>query len=89
LLLDLFSGFLVDDEVPDCDPATVADAGALVLILGIVIAAIVIVVGIVMAVILILGGWVRVGCARLLCGHEAPPRGPEPGSARTLARLNV
>src|SRR5829696_7790289 len=29
-------------------------------------------------VILFLSGWVRVGCARLLCGHEALLRGPGP-----------
>src|SRR5918994_2908009 len=41
-----------------------------------------------MVLILVLSRWVRVGCARLLCGHEVPPRGPDPGSARTLARVN-
>jgi hypothetical protein len=30
-------------------------------------------------VVVIVSGWVRVGCARLLCGHEVPPRGPGPG----------
>jgi hypothetical protein len=30
-------------------------------------------------VVVILSGWVRVGCARLLCGHEVPPRGPGSG----------
>ena len=31
------------------------------------------------SVVVILSGWVRVGCARLLYGHEVPPRGPGPG----------
>src|SRR5829696_1172957 len=30
-------------------------------------------------VVTILGRWARAGCARLLCGHEAPPRGPGSG----------
>ena len=30
-------------------------------------------------VVVILSGWVRLGCARLLYGHEAPPRGPGSG----------
>src|SRR5215210_3560989 len=30
-------------------------------------------------VVVLLSRWVRVGCARLLCGHEVPPRGPGPG----------
>jgi hypothetical protein len=30
--------------------------------------------------------WVR-GCARILLGHEASLRGPEPGSVGALARL--
>ena len=30
-------------------------------------------------VVVILSGWVRVGCARLLYGHEVPPRGPGSG----------
>src|ERR687884_2308678 len=30
-------------------------------------------------VVVILGGWGRVGCARLLYGHEVPLRGPGPG----------
>jgi hypothetical protein len=43
VLLDCFSGVLVDDEVADCDPAIVAGVGALVLVV----------------VILILSRWVR------------------------------
>jgi transcriptional regulator with XRE-family HTH domain len=35
-----------------------------------------VVAGVGMVLVLVLGGWVRVGCARLLCGHEVPPRGP-------------
>jgi hypothetical protein len=30
-------------------------------------------------VILFLSGWVRWRCAKLLCGHEVPLRGPGPG----------
>ena len=30
-------------------------------------------VGVLVLVVVILGGWVRVGCARLLCGHEVAP----------------
>ena len=30
-------------------------------------------------VVLLFSGWLRVGCARLWCVHEAPPRGPGPG----------
>src|SRR5215203_5620571 len=33
----------------------------------------------VLDLIVILSGWVRVWCARLLCGHEVPLRGPGPG----------
>ena len=38
--------------------------------------------------IMVLGGWVRWWRARLCGVHEATPRGPEPGSAVTLAGLN-
>src|SRR5215218_6232201 len=31
------------------------------------------------SVVVILSRWVRVGCARLLYGHEVPPRGPGSG----------
>src|ERR687893_418733 len=31
------------------------------------------------SIVVILSGWVRVGCARLCCVHEAPPRGPGSG----------
>jgi DNA-binding XRE family transcriptional regulator len=34
-------------------------------------------------VVVVLGRWVR-GCARLLCGHEVPPRGPGPGERQLL-----
>jgi hypothetical protein len=63
--------------MPDIDDALVTDVRALnsrvVCVYGVVV---------------ILGRWVRVGYARLWCAHEAPPRGPEPGSAATLAGLN-
>ena len=29
--------------------------------------------------VVVLGGWGHMACARLLCGHEVPPRGPGPG----------
>ena len=35
-------------------------------------------------VVLVFSGWVRMGCARLLCGHEVPPRGPGPGVRQHL-----
>ena len=35
-------------------------------------------------VVMLLGRWVRVACARLLCGHEVPPRGPGPGVRQHL-----
>jgi DNA-binding Xre family transcriptional regulator len=65
--LDLFA---VDayDPMADVDEALYAGAGTLeagvVRLYGVVV---------------LLGRWVRVGCARLLCGHEVPPRGPGPG----------
>src|SRR5215204_1792158 len=36
------------------------------------------------SVILLLNGWLRAGCARLLYGHEVPPRGPDPGVCQHL-----
>ena len=35
-------------------------------------------------VVVILGGWVSAGCARLLYGHEVPPRGPGSGERLLL-----
>jgi hypothetical protein len=67
VLFYLFARLRVEGDLPYRHPAVVADAGALVLILGIVIAEIVLAMVAVIAGILILGGWVRVGCARLLC----------------------
>src|SRR5215212_3717205 len=62
--LYLFAATGVLDKVPDVHDAIGADVGALeagvMRLYGVVV---------------ILSGWVR-GCARLLCGHEAPPRGP-------------
>jgi hypothetical protein len=73
--LDLFA-VVAHDQATDEDDALVAGVGALVLIVVIVIAVIVLVVVIVVVAILILSGWARVGCARLRCVHEVPPRGP-------------
>jgi hypothetical protein len=39
-------------------------------------------------VVVILGRWVRVGCARLLYGHEVPPRGPGSGELPLLRGLS-
>jgi hypothetical protein len=56
--LDLFAGTGVLDKMPDVDDAIGAGVGALkagvMRLYGVVV---------------ILGGWVRVGWARLLCGH--------------------
>jgi len=60
--LDLFAGTGVLDKVPDVDDAFVAGVRALE-------ASVMRLYG----VVVILIGWVRVGCARLLCGHEAYP----------------
>src|SRR5215203_4531902 len=35
-------------------------------------------------VVLVFGGWMRWVRGRLLCGHEAPPRGPGPGESPLL-----
>jgi|SRR5215211_5489539 hypothetical protein len=58
----LFTGTGVLDKMPDVDDALVAGVGTLEA--GVVR---------LYSIVLILGGWVRVGCARLLCGHEAFP----------------
>ena len=62
--LDLFAGTGVLDKMPDVDGAIGAGVGALVENDVVVL---------VEMRIMILSGWVRVGCARLLCGHEAIP----------------
>src|SRR5215211_7575238 len=73
--LDLFTGTGVLDKMRDVDDALEAGVGALeagvMRLYGVVV---------------IVSGWVRVGCARLCVGHEAPsswsvPRGvsPPPG----------
>src|SRR5215217_989807 len=60
--LDPFAATGVLDKVPDVDDAFVAGVEALeagvMRLYGVVVT---------------FGGWVRVGCARLLCGHEAIP----------------
>jgi hypothetical protein len=56
--------------VADEDPAAHACAGTQALETGVVRF---------YDVILLLNGWVHVGCARLLYGHEVPPRGPGSG----------
>ena len=71
--LGLFTGTGVLDKMPDKDDARVAGVGAQTLKARVV--------GLYGFVFL--GRWVRVRCARLLCGHEVPLRGPGPG--RVLA----
>src|SRR5215211_5180234 len=68
--LSLFTGTGVLDKAPDEDDAIGAGARAQALESGVVR---------LYGVVLLLSGWVRVGCARLLCGHEVPPRGPGSG----------
>jgi hypothetical protein len=45
-------------------------------------------VGPLVLVVEILGRWVR-GCARLLCGHEVPLRGPGPGRCELRGAIPV
>jgi hypothetical protein len=63
--LDLFAGTGVLDKMADVDDALVAGVGALQ-------ASVVRL----YSIVVIVRRWVRAGCARLLCGHEVPLRGP-------------